>query len=77
MLLTFKSKPQMRLYYPLEMFEPWPKDTFSFCPKCGLDNFEMLLDWGLERYMRCNLCGSLWIAHSQTEIEGPIEAVPA
>jgi len=67
----------MRLYYPLEMFEAWPKDTFSFCPKCALDSFEPLLDNGPEHYIRCKVCGSLWIAHTKAEIEAPLGAVSA
>jgi hypothetical protein len=64
MFQKFWSKGQMRLYLSMEKFEPWPEDTFSFCPKCAFDSFELLLDSGLERHIRCTVCGSLWIVHA-------------
>ncbi len=61
MKLVFNSKAQMAVQHPLEKFESWPKDTYFFCPKCALDNLELLFDSGLERFVRCTACGSLWI----------------
>jgi hypothetical protein len=77
MILTFKSKAQMGLYFPLEKFEPWPEDTYSFCPKCASDNVEPLLESGREHFVRCGVCGSLWIARNLPQIEAPKPAVRA
>jgi hypothetical protein len=77
MFQKFWSKAQMRLYLPLEKFEPWPEDTFSFCPKCALDSFELLLDSGCESYVRCQVCGSLWIVRSLAKCDLPVEAALA
>ncbi len=63
MFQKFWSKAQMELYFPLEKFEPWPEDTFSFCPKCAFDSFELLFDSGLQRFVRCAVCGALWIVN--------------
>ncbi len=74
MFQQFWSIAQMRLYLPLEKFEAWPEDTFSFCPRCALDSFELLLDSGFESYIRCKVCGSLWIVHSLAQCDHPVEA---
>jgi hypothetical protein len=61
MIPKFRSKAQMRLYYPVENFELWPEDTFSFCPQCGMDSFELLCEGSLEAYVKCRVCGTLWV----------------
>lgn len=70
MFTRFWSKAQMRLYIPLDRFEDWPEDTFSFCPKCGMDSFELLFEVGTETYIRCRVCGSLWVSNSALGLLG-------
>ena len=64
MILKFRSKAQMNLYVPMQEFERWPEDTFSFCPKCSYESFELLYENESEAYIRCHLCNALWIIKS-------------
>lgn len=61
MLPKFLSKTEMEFYIPMERFNYWPEDTFSFCPKCGMDSFELLFKNKLEIYIQCRICNALWI----------------
>jgi DNA-directed RNA polymerase subunit RPC12/RpoP len=61
MLSKYRSKSQMGLYFPLENFERWPEGTYSFCPRCGLDMFELLYEADRQSYIRCSVCGAQWI----------------
>lgn len=61
MLSKYNSKSQMGLYIPLEKFERWPDGTYSFCPRCGLDMFELLCQAEHLSYIKCSVCGAQWI----------------
>ena len=61
MLQKFWSKAQMSFFVPLERFELWPEGTYSFCPRCAMDSFELLYQNKTEAFVRCSACGKYWI----------------
>jgi hypothetical protein len=65
MILKFRSKAEMKFYHPLERFNHWPEDTFSFCPECGTDAFELLFENESDSFVRCRHCSALWITKTK------------
>jgi len=68
MLSKYRSKSRMGLDCPLEKFEWWPDGTYSFCPRCGLDLFELLFRTDNSAYIKCSVCGAQWIADSHSRV---------
>ncbi len=68
MLSRYRSKSQMGLDFPLDKFERWPNGTYSFCPRCGLDMFELLYKTELLSYIKCAVCGAQWITGARPGI---------
>jgi len=64
MILKFRSKAEMKFYHPMERFNQWPVDTFSFCPRCGTDAFELLFENDSESFVCCRHCSALWVMES-------------
>jgi hypothetical protein len=68
MLSKYRSKSHMGLYLSLEDFAPWPDGTYSFCPRCGIDLFELLCENDPLSYVRCSICGAQWIVKADSGI---------
>ncbi len=60
MFPRFKSKKELGINLGRNDFSEWPSATYTFCPKCGLDNFELLYEDSSDIYIRCKICNSLW-----------------
>jgi hypothetical protein len=73
MLQKFWSKAQMSFFVPIGSFEDWPEGTYSFCPQCAMDSFELLFKNRTESYVRCRACGALWVINAAM---GPVLCDP-
>jgi len=64
MFPRFEATKDLATKIPPCDFQDWPDGTFSFCPKCGLDSFELLYKDEGQFLVRCRLCNTYWSVKS-------------
>jgi len=64
MIINFSTNFELGVSKPPCDFQEWPDGTFAFCPRCGLDSFELLYRDESQFLVRCRLCNTFWSVKS-------------